>query len=156
MDWVACLVLPEEIEGSSWARIKHKPPFWVVGKLVGKTGREWHMIAVASSVLPTLSILGVPFSLASAHLPGGAVWRPSDDEKKVYGTTVATQRAEDRFVRGAVAGILSGHAPGLARFYRRITQDQSLLVPIEWAILLYAIRVRFAIHFFKTNKTNNS
>ncbi|KAI8710661.1 hypothetical protein NCS52_01546900 [Fusarium sp. LHS14.1] len=133
--WADCLVLANKLESDGfWAQIKHLPPIHVVGK---SPDGKYCMVAVASSRFQILRDLDLPFLLGHEHLD---VSEPTEGEVKVHGIAEAREKSQRRYVEKAVAGVLSSQHRGLDLYYRDNTKDQSLLLPIEWAILIRDVK----------------
>ena len=143
-DWVCCLVPADQVESntSKWGYIKHLPSVHVVGKTFEDA---FYMVAVHEFCLQWLLDHDVPFELESERGFYYKVWEPTDGEIRVYGIAEARNRAQLRFLRNAIQGIRSEYGRGLDRFYRRHTSNQSMLAPIEFAIVIRDIKVSFFI-----------
>ena len=118
---------------SKWARDEQTgalPPFHTIEKT--PDGLFYHL-AVAESFAAMLEEHG--FATRFDQNMRYDVMMPRKTDTMVHGVREARLRASRRYVQQALHGVSLGHRYGLDQYYRLITPDQSMLVPIERAIL---------------------
>lgn len=138
--WTSCFVPVDQFKADGWAQIEHVPRVHVVGKT---PDGQFYQVAVCASCIRWLLDHDFPFELASAQGLQHDISEPGEGEIRVQGIREARRRAQSCFVRNAIRGIWSGRGRGLDRYYRYITVNQDVLVPIEWAIVIRDIVVCF-------------
>lgn len=122
---------------SQWTQenqIEPVPPFHTIEKT--PDGHSFH-VAAAQTFAAILDEHG----FAIDKTVPSDVAQPTKTDINVHGAHEANLRAFKSFSQNAVHGVSLGHRFGLDQYYRAITLDQRMLVPIERAILIRDILV---------------
>lgn len=137
-DWLGCLIPANEWERNERTLTGKTSPICSFHSVEKTPDDRFYRVAVSLSWIPQLREQGFAVTLEGAP---NRVAEPKDADIRVDGAREARRKASHSFIQNAVHGVSIGARYGLDRYYRSVTLDQHLLVPIEWAILIRDILV---------------